>query len=56
MTVALVYLHGERSTFEEGDELEEVISYGVSVGLEAFLLAGLFLHDPDETPNTLHDR
>jgi hypothetical protein len=55
MRAVLVYLHRGQSTFEEGDELEEVVADGVGIGLEALLLAGLFLHGPDETPYTLHD-
>lgn len=55
MRAVLVYLHRGQSTFDEGDELEEIVADGVGVGLEALLLLGLLLHGPDEASNTLHD-
>ena len=41
-------------SLEVGDELEEVISDGVGVGLEALLLLRLLLHVPYEGADLLH--
>lgn len=49
------YLYKSIFTFEVGDELEEIISNGVCVGLEALLLLRLLLHVADETCYLLHD-